>query len=139
MKDNKAIVTSDYKMKILSCFFREDQNKWFGKWGTSLLDFMITTNSTNEETKAKELKEVTFVMMVTNDCLQDDWDMACANIVVHMECLPKHIKKVHFVLDGAGCFKSQLHLALQPFWILWTGVDEIVCMITTAAGKKISN
>jgi hypothetical protein len=66
LKDNEAIVTSDYKMKILSCFFRENQKKWFGKRDTSLLGFMITTNLTDEESKAKGLKDVTFVMMVTD-------------------------------------------------------------------------
>jgi hypothetical protein len=136
LKDDEAIVTSDYKMKILSCFFRENQKKWFGKWGTSLLGFMLTTNSSDKESKAKGLKEVTFVMMVTDDCLQDDWGVACAKGVVYKEYLPKHIKKVHFVSDGAGCFKSQLHRALQPFWILWTGVDEIVCRITPAGDGK---
>jgi hypothetical protein len=56
---------------------------------------------------------------------------------VYKEYLPKHItKKVLFVSDGAGCFKSQLHRALQPFWILWTGVDEIVCRITPAGDGK---
>jgi hypothetical protein len=136
LKDNEAIVTSDYKMKILSCFFQENQKKWFGKRGTSLLGFMITTNSTDKESKAKGLKDVTFVMMVTNDCLQDDWGVACAKSVVYKEYLPKHIKKVLFVSDGTGCFKSQLHRALQPFWILWTGVDEIVCRITPAGDGK---
>jgi hypothetical protein len=123
-------------MKILSCFFRENQKKWFGKRGTSLLGFMITTNSADEESKAKGLKDVTFVMMVTDDCLQDDWDVACAKSIVYKEYLPKHIKKVHFVSDGAGCFKSQLHCALQHLWILWTGVDEIVCRITPAGDGK---
>jgi hypothetical protein len=136
LKDDEAIVTSDYKMKILSCFFRENQKKWFGKRGTSLLGFMITTNSSDEESKAKGLKEVTFVMMVTDDCLQDDWGVACAKSVLYKEYLPEHIKKVHFISDGAGCFKSQLHRALQPFWILWTGVDEIVCRITPAGDGK---
>jgi hypothetical protein len=115
LKDDEAIVTSDFKMKILSCFFRENQKKWFGKRGTTLLGFMITTNATDEESKAKGLKEVTFVMMVTDDCLQDDWEVACAKSIVYKEYLPKRTKKVHFVSDGAGCFKSQLQRALQPF------------------------
>jgi hypothetical protein len=137
LKDDEAIVTSDYKMKILSCFFRENQKKSFGKRGTSLLGFMITTNSSDEESKAKGLKVVTFVMMATDDCLQDDWGVACANSVIYKEYLPKHIKKVQFISDGAGFFKSQLHRALQPFWILWTGVDVIlVCRITPVGDGK---
>jgi sentrin-specific protease 1 len=51
LADDEAIVTSDYKMKILSCFYRETQKKWFGKRGTNLLGFMITTNSLDEADK----------------------------------------------------------------------------------------
>jgi hypothetical protein len=137
LKDDEAIVTCDFKMKILSCFFRENQKKWFGKrGGTTLLGFMITTNTADEESKAKGLKEVTFVMMVTDDCLQDDWEVACAKNVVYKQYLPKHITKVNFVSDGAGCFKSQLNRALQPFWKVWTGVDEIVYRLTPAGDGK---
>jgi hypothetical protein len=31
LADDTAIITADYKKKILACFFRENQNKWFGK------------------------------------------------------------------------------------------------------------
>jgi hypothetical protein len=80
LKDNEAILTCDFKMKILSFFFRVNQKKWFGKRGTTLLGFMITTNVTEEESKAEGLKEVTFAMMVIDDCLQDDWEGACAKM-----------------------------------------------------------
>jgi hypothetical protein len=136
LADDEAVVTSDYKMKILSCFFRENQKKWFGKRGTSLLGFMIASNASDEESRAKGIKEVTFVMMITDDCLQDDWEVACVKNVVYKEYLPKHVKKVHFVSDGAGCFKSMLHRAMQPFWKLWTGVDEISYRITPAGDGK---
>ena len=53
LKDDKAVVISDYKMKILSCFFRENQQRWFGKRGTSCLGFMIVSNSTDEAVRAK--------------------------------------------------------------------------------------
>jgi hypothetical protein len=114
----------------------EMAKKWFGKRGTTLLGFMITTNATDEESKAKGLKEVTFVMMVTDDCLQDDWEVACAKSIVYKEYLPERTKKVHFVSDGAGCFKSQLQRGLQPFWKIWTGVDEIVYRLTPAGDGK---
>ena len=136
LKDDEAIITSDFTMKIISCFFRENQKKWFGKRGTTLLGFMITANATDDESKAKGLKEVTFVMMVTDDCLQDDWEVACAKSIVYKEYLSKRTKKVHFVSDGAGCFKSQLERALQPFWKIWTGVDEIVYRLTPAGDGK---
>jgi hypothetical protein len=136
LADDEAIVTCDYKMKILSCFFRENQKKWFGKRGTSMLGFMIVSNSTDEEQRAKGIKEVNFVMMVTDDGLQDEWEVACAKKVVYTDYLPDHVKKVHFVSDGAGCFKSQFHRAFSPFWKCWTGIDEVSIRITPAGDGK---
>ena len=70
---------------------------------------MIASNASDEESRAKGIKEVTFVMMITDDCLQDDWEVACVKNVVYKEYLLKHVKKAHFVSDGAGCFKSMMH------------------------------
>ena len=56
--DDEAIITSDYKMKLLSCFFRENQKKWFGKRGTSILGFMILTNSKDEVNREKGIKDI---------------------------------------------------------------------------------
>lgn len=136
LADDEAIVTSDYKMKILACFFRENQKKWFGKRGTSMLGFMITTNSTDEGDKEKGVKKISFVMMVTDDCLQDEHEVACAKNTVYKKYLPDHVTKVRFTSDGAGCFKSQFHRAFQPFWKVWTGIDEISYRITPAGDGK---
>jgi hypothetical protein len=98
---------------------------------------MIASNASDEESRAKGVKEVTFVMMITDDCLQDDWEVACGKNVVYKEYLPKHVRRVHFVSDdGAGCFKSMLHRTMQPFWKFWTGVDEISYRITPAGDGK---
>jgi hypothetical protein len=136
LADDEAIVTCDYKMKILSCFFREAQSKWFGKRGVSCLGFMIATNAEDEADRAKGVKDVKFVMMFTDDGLQDDWQIACAKHTIYTDHLPSHIKKVLFTSDGAGCFKSKLHRAIQPFWKHWTGVDEIELRITPAGDGK---
>jgi hypothetical protein len=136
LADDEAIVTSDYKMKILACFFRENQKKWFGKRGTSMLGFMITTNSLDEDDKAKGIKQVSFVMMVTDDALQDEHEVACAKSIIYKQYLPPHVRKVRFTSDGAGCFKSQFHRSFQPFWKLWTGIDEISNRITPAGDGK---
>ena len=50
-------------------------------------------------------------MMVTDDTLQDENQVIAAKTLLYKEHLPDHIKKVHFVSDGAGCFKSKLHRA----------------------------
>jgi hypothetical protein len=136
LADDEAVVTCDYKMKILSCFFREAQSKWFGKRGVSCLGFMIATNAEDEADRAKGVKDVKFVMMFTDDGLQDDWQIACAKHTLYTEHLPPQIKKVLFTSDGAGCFKSKLHRAIQPFWKYWTGVDEIELRITPAGDGK---
>jgi hypothetical protein len=136
LAEDEAIVTSDYKMKILSCFYRETQKKWFGKRGTNLLGFMITTNLLDEADKLRGVKDVQFVYMVTDDSLTDAWEVACAKTIVYEEFLPDHVKKVRFWSDGAGCFKSKTHRVFQPFWKHWTGVDEIELRITPAGNGK---
>ena len=134
--DNEALVICDYKMKILACYFRENQKKFFGKRGTTTFGSMIVTNPEDVELKTKGVKDVSFVMLVTNDSLQDDWAVVCAKCYIYKECLPKHIKKVIFVADGAGCFKSKLHRAIQGFWKYWTGIEEIKYRITPAGDGK---
>jgi hypothetical protein len=148
LADDEAIVTSDYKMKILACYFRENQKKWFGKRGTSLLGFMITRNPNSDDNAETEnnnndknsndegYKKVTFVMLLTDDTLQDDWEVACGKNIIYSKYLPAHITKVHFVSDGAGCFKSQLHRIIQPFWKIWTGVHEVSFRLTPAGDGK---
>jgi hypothetical protein len=136
LMDDTAIVISDYKMKIIACFFRENQKKWFGKRGTPMLGFMIVTNSADPEMKADGIKDVTFVMMVTNDSCQDDWAVACGKSYIYQNHLPAHIKKVIFIADGAGCFKSKLHRAIQGFWKVWTGIEEIKYRNTPAGDGK---
>ena len=48
LADDAILVTCDYKMKLLSCFFRENQKKVFGNSGITMLGFMICTNSNIE-------------------------------------------------------------------------------------------
>ena len=64
LEDDEAIVTSDYKMKLLSCFYRENQKKWFGKRGTSVLGFMICTNAKDEDKKQRGEKELVSALIL---------------------------------------------------------------------------
>jgi hypothetical protein len=136
LEDDMALITSDYKMKILSCFFRENQKRWFGKRGTSMLGFMIATNPKDEAEKVAGMKDLKFVMMLTDDTLQDDWEVVCAKHHVLTSYVPDHIKRFKFIADGAGCFKSNLHKALVPFWKIWTGMDEVTNRTTPAGYGK---
>ena len=97
---------------------------------------MIVTNPKDEESKAKKMKDVTFVILVTNDGMQDDWTVACAKSYIYKECLLDNIKKVIFVADDAGCFKSKFNRAIQGMWKIWTGIDEIKYRLTPAGGGK---
>jgi hypothetical protein len=124
LSDNVASVICDYKMKILACYFRESQSKWFGKSGTSAIGFMIITNPTDEEGKASGKKDVSFVILFTDDTYQDEWGVATAKLYLYKNCLPSQIDTVYFTSDGAGYFKSKLHKAIMPFWKMWTGVAE---------------
>ena len=55
-------------------------------------------------------------MMVTDDTLQDENQVIAGKTLLYEEHLPEHITKVHFVSDGAGCYKSKLHRTIQPFY-----------------------
>ena len=136
LDDITAKIVSDYKMKALSCFFRENQKKWFAKRGTTTLGFMIITNPLDADLNAKGMKDVTFAMMVTNDGRQDAWAVQCAKSYIYETMLPKRIKKAIFVADGAGCFKNILHRASQGFWQTWTGIEEIIFRLTPAGDGK---
>ena len=69
LPDDTAKVISSWKMKILACYFRENQGKFFGMRGISLLGFMIVTNSKEEEERQKGMKDVRFVFMVSDDTI----------------------------------------------------------------------
>ena len=53
---------------------------------------MITTNPTDPADKEKGLKDVSFVMVVTDDVLQDEHEVACAKAQMYNNHLPGHIK-----------------------------------------------
>lgn len=136
---DEAVIISDYKMKILPVAFRENQKKWFGKKGTTMIGFMIICFPPNTEESggtSNAGKEVYFVMMLTDDSLQDDHAVVCAKSILYNECLPNHVKFTKFCSDGAGNFKSKVHRALQPFWKHWCGIDELTLRVTPAGDGK---
>ena len=53
LPDDTARVTSDWKHKILECYFRENMLKYFGKRGICMIGFMLMWNSTDPEEKAR--------------------------------------------------------------------------------------
>jgi hypothetical protein len=138
LPDDTAKVICDWKMKILACYFRENQARFFGKRGTSLLGFMIIINSMIEDERSRGIKDVRFVLMATDDTKQDEWNVMCAKSEVYKRYIPDHCPKVWFQSDGAGCFSSQLMRTVQPFWHAWTGLCEERYRITPRGGGKTS-
>ena len=98
----EVVVICDWKMKILSSKYRESQQEWFSKQGTSLLSFeihfMFQDNS----------KQVLYHFFLTDDTLQDTESVLCAKHFLYTKVLPQYdVQKVHFRSDGAGCFSSK--------------------------------
>lgn len=81
MKKDECLVITDWKMKILACFFRESQAMFFGKRGTSLLGFMLVANRPGSEDE----KDVMFIFLVTDDTKQDDYAVICGKKYIYTE------------------------------------------------------
>lgn len=75
-------------------------------------------------------------MLFTDDTKQDDHAVACAKAEIYRNHLPEHITKVIFRADGAGCFKSAYHRAINKNWKAWVGIEEYVYRITPAGDGK---
>ena len=133
LKPGEAAVISDWKMKILASYFRENMSKFFGKKGFSLIGFMIVYGSDSPT------KEVQYVFMLTDDTCQDVQSVMAAKLLLYTEILPfEDVTKVHFRSDGAACFAHKVHKASMPLWKEWTGgkIDEISFKISVAGCGK---
>jgi hypothetical protein len=128
---SEALFSRSWNCTTEAAFFRMNQKKWFCQRGTSCLGFMIAWNSLE-----RGRKEVKFVLMVTDDTLQDEWEVVCAKRYIYENELPIHIKQVPFRADGAGSFRSKLHRSIQPYWFAWTGIVESSYTLTPAGDGK---
>ena len=115
LQEDEAEVICDWKMKLLSCYYRENQQLFFAKRGTSCIGFMVITNSTSSDQK-----KVHFYFMFTDDTTQNANSVLSAKAYLYNELLPDHIKFVHFRSDGAGCYSSNLTKAAMTEWGRWT-------------------
>ena len=70
-----------------------------------MIGAMIVTNTPGVES----LKDVKYVMILTDDSLQDDHAVVAAKAIIYTSCLPDNVKFVKFSSDGAGNYKSKLH------------------------------
>ena len=136
LSDGTVRITSNWKHKILECYYRENMLKCFGKNGTSMLGFILMWNSTDPVENTKGIKEVRLAMMLTYDGPQDKRAVICAKGEIYLNHLPAHINDSIFVADGASCFNSKIHHAVQWLWEPWTGIREREHRITVAGGGK---
>lgn len=134
LMDNQAYIVSDYKCRILSCFYREGQQKFFGKKGTSCHGHMIITNCLAET----EMKVANFVYMISDDSLQDSQHVISSKYELYKNHLPSHVEEVFYRSDGAGCSSTSLHFLIQPVVEMWTGIKEISTSHSPAGGGKTS-
>lgn len=74
LDENEALCIIDYKMKILSSFFREKQSDWFSKRGFSLLGALIIIGSKKEDTQNKVL----YHSFISDDTTQNAQSVNCA-------------------------------------------------------------
>ena len=131
---NGCMVRCDYKMRILACYFRENQLKWYAKRGITCLGFMIISKAKDGDPDRRF--DCTYVMFLTNDTLQDEWEVLCAKKEVYENHVPPDCKVVWFRTDGAGCFRNVLARAAQRMWSKWTvrGIVEERYRIDPAGG-----
>ena len=114
IKEGEAVIISDYKMKILDSKFREAQEDWFAKSGSSLLGFEIHFLIRED---GKLVRRVMYHFFISDDTTQDAQAVLCAKHYLYTHVLPKFgIKKVKFRCDGAGCFSAMEAKAAMTIW-----------------------
>lgn len=138
---DEAIVVSDFKMKILPRYFRENQKKFFAKRGTACLGFMVLSN----QEKKEGLVDAHYFLFFSNDTTQDTTFVLSAKAYVYDVFIRSHFQdvelvKVHFESDGAGAFNSNLAKACQPEWYEWTNgkIEEVQIRVSVNGDGKTS-
>ena len=127
LKRNECIVVSDFKMKILAMFHRENQKLFFGKRGIACLGFMVMTPC--DDGSGDEI-DVNFHLLFSNDTTQDANFVLSAKAALYGEILPTLFPDdietidVHFRSDGAGCFNCNAAKAAMHKWYDWTSENE---------------
>lgn len=108
--DGEAVVIIDWKMKILDSKYREAQQDWFSKRGTSVLGAEVHLKTT-------EGRKVIYHFFISDDSHQDTEAVLCAKHFLYSVVLPKYnVKTVKYRSDGAGCFSSMEAKAAMKTW-----------------------
>jgi len=104
--ESDAFVIIDYKMKILPMYFQENQKKYFGKQGNSLLGGLVYTRKNGGGI------QMSFVDLVLDDNSQDAWCVQpCLFELVRLVCSQfASVCNIHVQSDNAGNFNTRNHL-----------------------------
>jgi len=68
LKPNESFILIDYKMKIQQAYHEENQKKYFGKQGNSLLGALVYVKKEGEPGV-----DISFVDLILDDNAQDAW------------------------------------------------------------------
>ena len=149
LKPNECIVISDFKMKILAMYHRENQRLFFGKRGIACLGFMVITPCADSDDGVN----VHFYLFFSNDTTQDANFVLSAKAALYGDILPTlfpdDIREkygsiyAHFRCDGAGCFNCNSAKAAMYMWKRWTSenstpVNEVSYRVAVNGGGKTS-
>lgn len=130
LKEDEAIVVSDFKMKILDQRLKETKQQFFGKRGTACLGFMVMTN----QEQIEGFVDVRFYLFFSDDTTQDTNFVLAGKHYIYTTIIPSLFPngtkaKVRFESDGAGSFNSNLAKAALPFWETWSNDKVVECQI----------
>ena len=111
LKPGECVAIFDYKMKIMSSKYREAQEDWFAKRGSSVLGAEIHMCLPSGE------KKVVYHFFISDDTNQNSEAILCAKHYLYSVVLPTYgIKSVKFRCDGAGAFNSKQIKAAMKVW-----------------------
>ena len=155
LKEGEAIVTTDWKMKLLAMMFREGSKEWYGKKGISCIGLMVLQripaalepSTLGKSTELKGDFMVSFYDLITDDPKQDAYSVACAKMKVFV-ALRDHVNpllRVHTIYeeeDGAGCFGGVFGRNSIRHYEDWTfddDTDRCVKVIAVSFGEPQTN
>ena len=133
LKEGEAIITCDWKMKLLSMMFREGSKEWYGKKGICCIGLMVLQRvpadiNASVLGKSQPIEDhfmVSFYDLITDDPKQCAYAVACAKMKV-LSSLRDHVQeelRIHTVYqeeDGAGCFSGVYGRNVMRHYNLWT-------------------
>lgn len=127
LKEDEVVVVMDYKMKILSSFFRETQLQWFAKRGFSCLGVLLFFGSSSGNTNRVE-----YHVFLSSDTTQDcDAVNIVKDIIYNVVLAEYNISKVHFRADGAKNFVGNQVKSIIAQW----GIEKSFKTTVPGCGK----